>query len=82
MKRWSFQTLGIKTWLIQRSPDGKRVVTAAGLKPASHWDATNAADALLRARADSPDLKPAMDDAASEKALGAHVRASRADFAQ
>jgi hypothetical protein len=32
-----------------------------------------AANALLRARADSPDLKPAMDDAAFEKALGAHV---------
>jgi SMODS and SLOG-associating 2TM effector domain 1 len=33
----------------------------------------DAANALLRARADSPDLKPAMDDAAFEKALSAHV---------
>ena len=33
----------------------------------------DAANALLRARADSPDLKPAMDDAAFQEALGAHV---------
>ncbi len=33
----------------------------------------DAANALLHARADSPDLKPSMDDAAFEKALGAHV---------
>jgi SMODS and SLOG-associating 2TM effector domain 1 len=33
----------------------------------------DAANALLRARADSPDLNPPMDDAAFEKALGAHV---------
>jgi hypothetical protein len=33
----------------------------------------DAANALLRARADSPDLKPAMDDAAFQDALGAHV---------
>src|SRR5215471_4062010 len=33
----------------------------------------DAANALLRARADSPDLKPSMDDAAFEKALSAHV---------
>jgi len=33
----------------------------------------DAANALLRARADSPDLKPSMDDVAFEKALGAHV---------
>src|SRR5205823_873869 len=33
----------------------------------------DAANALLRARADSPDLKPAMDDAAFQEALRAHV---------
>jgi hypothetical protein len=33
----------------------------------------DAANALLRARADSPDLNPPMDDAVFEKALGAHV---------
>jgi hypothetical protein len=33
----------------------------------------DAANALLRARADSPDLKPPMDDAAFQQALGAHV---------
>ena len=33
----------------------------------------DAANALLRARADSPDLKPLMDDAAFQEALGAHV---------
>jgi hypothetical protein len=33
----------------------------------------DAANALLRARVDSPELKPAMDDAAFEKALSAHV---------
>jgi fatty acid desaturase len=33
----------------------------------------DAANALLRARADSPDLKPAMDDSAFHQALGAHV---------
>jgi len=33
----------------------------------------DAANALLRARADAPDLKPAMDDAASHEALSAHV---------
>src|SRR6266480_14524 len=30
-------------------------------------------NALLRARADSPDLKPPMDDTAFQQALGAHV---------
>ena len=34
----------------------------------------DAANALLRARADSPDLKPAMDDAAFQEALRAHVK--------
>lgn len=34
----------------------------------------DAANALLRARADSPDLKPPMDDAAFEAALSAHVQ--------
>src|SRR5436305_13227732 len=33
----------------------------------------DAANALLRARADSPDLKPVMDDAAFQQALRAHV---------
>ena len=33
----------------------------------------DAANALLRARADSPDLKPAMDDVAFENGLCAHV---------
>ena len=33
----------------------------------------DAANALLRARADSPDLKPPMDDSAFEQALVAHV---------
>jgi hypothetical protein len=33
----------------------------------------DAANALLRARADSPDLKPPMDDAAFQEALRAHV---------
>lgn len=33
----------------------------------------DAANALLRARADSPDLKPPMDDAVFQEALGAHV---------
>ena len=33
----------------------------------------DAANALLRARADSPDLKPPMDDAAFQEALSAHV---------
>jgi hypothetical protein len=34
----------------------------------------DAANALLRARADSPDLKPPMDDAAFAAAVGAHVQ--------
>jgi hypothetical protein len=33
----------------------------------------DAANALLRARADSPDLKPPMDDTAFQQALSAHV---------
>ena len=33
----------------------------------------DAANALLRARADSPDLNPAMDDAAFQQALRAHI---------
>jgi hypothetical protein len=33
----------------------------------------DAANALLRAHADSPDLKPPMDDAAFQEALSAHV---------
>ena len=33
----------------------------------------DAANALLRARADSPDLKPAMDNAAFQEALRAHI---------
>ena len=33
----------------------------------------NAADALLRARADSPNMQPPMDDAAFHEALNAHV---------
>jgi hypothetical protein len=34
----------------------------------------DAANALLRARADSPDLKPPMDDSAFQQALVAHVQ--------
>jgi hypothetical protein len=34
----------------------------------------DAANALLRARADSPDLKPPMDDSAFQQALRAHVQ--------
>ena len=33
----------------------------------------DAADALMRARADSPDVRPPMDDAAFHEALSAHV---------
>ena len=33
----------------------------------------DAANALLRARADSPDLKPVLDDAAFQQALRAHI---------
>jgi hypothetical protein len=68
--RWVWSILGVVFPALSTALSAYNAVYAFERQGKIYGDAANA---LLRARADSPDVKPPLDDAAFEKALGAHV---------